>query len=119
MVSLRMTDEEVQRIDSCAAAARLSRTNYIRMRLKEEGPANSPELLVEILDVLRQLIISLDSNQSVLENLAQKLEYSDNGDLRNLIAEEVKRSRDLADLVFKSQKQLIRVLRESRNVSGS
>lgn len=119
MVSMRLTDEEVQHIDSRAAAVNLSRTSYIRMRLREEGSSPSSELLVEILDALRQMIIMLDMYLSILERLVKKLEYSDNDDVLHLIAEEIKRSRGLTDLIFKSQKHLVRALRESRNVNGS
>lgn len=114
MVSIRMSDEEVACIDAIAETVNLTRADYVRMRLKNEEAMRGVEKLAQLIDVLRQLEVMMDAYLSILERLVENHEGTNGKESADYVLEEMKRARELMELLYKAQRQVVWTLRHIR-----
>ena len=114
MVSIRMSNEEVARIDAIAETVNLTRADYIRIRLKNEEAIGGVEKIAQLIDVLRQLERMMDVYLSILERLVENHEGTNGKEVIDDILGEMKRGRELMELLFKAQRQAVWTLRHIR-----
>ena len=114
MVSIRMSDEEVARIDAIAQSVSLTRADYIRVRLKSEEAIDGVEKIAQLIGVLRQLERMMDTYLSILERLVENHEGTNGKEGGDYVLDEMKRSRELMELLFKAQRQAVWTLRHIR-----
>lgn len=114
IVSIRMSDEGVARIDALAEAVNLTRADYIRLCLKKGEAIGGVEKVTQLIDVLRQLERMMDVYLSILERLVENHEETNGKEAFNLVLDEMKRARELMELFFKAQRQAVWTLRHIR-----
>ena len=114
MVSIRMSDEEVARIDAIAQSVSLTRADYIRVRLKSEEAIDGVEKIAQLIGVLRQLERMMDTYLSILERLVENHEGTNGKEGGDYVLDEMKRSRELMELLFRAQRQAVWTLRHIR-----
>lgn len=115
VISARIPAAEALRVDELAQAAGLSRNDFIRMRLKAESLFVDVEELFQLIDVLRQVEKALDSYINQLERLLVIADDSQHSEeVLALIIDEIANAEALMNLVFKTQRETVRVVRVIR-----
>lgn len=114
IVSIRMSDEEVARIDALAETVNLTRADYVRTCLKKGEAIGDAEEIAQLIDVLRQLERMMDAYLSILERLVENHEGTNGKETAELVLDEMKRAHELMELLFKTQRQAVWTLRHIR-----
>ena len=116
VLSVRLPSEEARHVDRSAKASGLSRNDYIRMRLKTQNSVIDAEVLLQLIDALRQVEKALDSYLDLLESLLLSIDEVDqNEGTISLVIEEIANAQALMNLIFRIQKQTARVIRSIRS----
>lgn len=111
VLSVRVPVQEAIQIDADAKAAGMNRNDFIRMKVRERSTFAKAEKIIELIDVLRQLTIMLDTYLSLLERLVSSPKEDERGKELILVASEVEQAQEMMKLMLKAQRQAVRVLR--------
>ncbi|MBR5260484.1 MAG: hypothetical protein IKV48_08490 [Eggerthellaceae bacterium] len=111
VLSVRVPVQEAIQIDADAKAAGMNRNDFIRMKVRERSTFAKAEKIIELIDVLRQLTIMLDTYLSLLERLVSSPKEAERGKELILVASEVEQAQEMMKLMLKAQRQAVRVLR--------
>ncbi|MBR3690868.1 MAG: ribbon-helix-helix protein, CopG family, partial [Eggerthellaceae bacterium] len=114
VLSVRVPASEVSRIDADAKDAGMNRNDFMRMRIRGESTFMEADKIIQLIDVLRQLERMMDAYLSILERLVENHEETNGKESFNLVLDEMKRARELMELLFKAQRQAVWTLRHIR-----
>lgn len=114
VLSVRVPASEVSQIDADARDAGMNRNDFMRMRIRGESTFMEADKIIQLIDVLRQLERMMDAYLSILERLVENHEETNGKEALNLVSDEIKRARELMELLFKAQRQAVWTLRRIR-----
>lgn len=122
-ICIRVSAEELDRINKDAEDQGLSRSDYIRACLKPSPTLKDAENLSRLADTLRQLQVVQSAYIQTLDRMLDLAEEQGGGsrvdELRSIAVGEQQRAAELMELLFRAERRCVGLLRKlKRDIRG-
>lgn len=115
IVSLQMARSDISEIDEAAKSVGLSRSAYMRGRLRGASSDSETKVLAELAAALRKTAVSQGLLSSALAYLLEDMQETDTGsidaDLAASVEAELKRARELGERTLALEAKVAKLLR--------
>lgn len=114
-LTIRVSPEELERINSDAKSQGLSRSGYIRCLLRPSPALKHAENLVRLVETLRQLQTAQSAYIHTLSRMLDLVEEHRKdqrvAEIESIVKGEIARADELMELLFKAERRAVRTLR--------